>query len=69
MQPAVTEHSETLHHAVDLPGLTRRTARLLEAGVPLSLLIDLTDPAGPPSQRAYAEEGGSTDWIPTPRAS
>ena len=57
----------SLHHSVDLPGLSRRTTALLEAGVPLTLLIDLTDPAGPRSQQAYTDEGGVTDWIPTPR--
>ncbi len=61
------EDSSTLHHSVDLPSLSRRTTALLEAGVPLTLLIDLTDPAGPRSQQAYTDEGGVTDWIPTPR--
>lgn len=56
-----------VRHAIDLPVLNRRTTRLLEAGVPLSLLIDLSEPSGPHSQAVYVQEGGVTDWIPAPR--
>ena len=54
-------------HQVDLPSLTRRTSALLEAGVPLTLLIDLCDSQGPHSQQRYVEEGGCADWIPKQR--
>ena len=54
-------------HQVDLPLLTRRTAALLESGVPLTLLLDLNDPEGPHSEQVYAAEGGSADWMPRPR--
>jgi len=52
---------------VDLPLLTRRTTALLEAGVPLTLLLDLTDPKGPHSEQVYAAEGVREGWIPRPR--
>jgi hypothetical protein len=32
--------------------------RLLEAGVPLTLLIDLVSPMGPDSERIAADEAG-----------
>ena len=51
------------HAQVDLPLLARRASALLEAGVPLSLLIDLSDPSGPRSQEVYASEGADVDWV------
>lgn len=48
---------------VDLPLLARRVSALLEAGVPLSLLIDLSEPTGPRSHDVYASEPGDTDWL------
>ena len=33
-------------------------------GVPLSLLIDLLDPAGPNSHRIIREEPADTTWVP-----
>ena len=50
---------------VDLPLLARRASSLLEAGVPLTLLIDLADPDGPRSRDVYATEPGDTDWLTT----
>jgi hypothetical protein len=35
----------------------------LANGIPLALLIDLLDPLGPDSVRAYAEEPGEADWL------
>jgi hypothetical protein len=52
---------------VDLPLLARRASALLEAGVPLTLLIDLSEPAGPRSRDVYAAEPGDADWL-TPTA-
>jgi hypothetical protein len=48
---------------VDVPLLARRASALLEAGVPLTLLIDLSDPSGPRSRDVYASEVGDTDWL------
>ncbi len=50
-------------HAVEVAVLVRRTSALLAAGVPLSLLLDLVDEAGPRSQARYAAEGGDTRWL------
>jgi hypothetical protein len=49
-------------HAVDVAVLVRRTHALLAAGVPLTLLIDLGDEAGPHSQAHYEAEGGDACW-------
>ena len=56
------EH-RTQHAPVDLPLLAHRASALLEAGIPLSLLIDLSDPAGPRSQEVYASELADLDWV------
>ena len=48
---------------VDLPLLARRASRLLAAGVPLTLLIDLSDPAGPRSHDMYESEQADLDWL------
>lgn len=45
-------------HAVDVGVLVRHTHQLLAAGVPLTLLLDLADEAGPRSHERYAAEGG-----------
>ncbi len=55
-------------HAVDVPVLVRRTQDLLEAGVPLTLLIDLADEEGPRSVLRYETEGGDAGWLPRPAA-
>ena len=40
--------------------LAARARSLLRAGVPLSLLVDLADPAGPDSSAVYAAERADT---------
>jgi hypothetical protein len=47
----------------DIAGLVRRTSALLAAGVPLTLLLDLADEAGPRSHDRYAAEGGDLSWV------
>ena len=42
--------------------MTHPTSRLLQAKVPLTLLLDLADPTGPHSHAVYAAEGGWLDW-------
>ena len=51
-------HHRTPDRMLDLPALRARTADLLRAGVPLTLLLDLAEPHGPDSAAAYASEGG-----------
>ena len=48
---------------VDLPLLARRASALLEAHVPLTLLIDLAEPTGPRSQDLYAAEVADVEWL------
>ena len=48
---------------VDLPLLAARVTAMLEARVPLTLLIDLAEPAGPRSHDLYATEQADTDWL------
>lgn len=43
--------------------LVDRTRALLEAHVPLSLLLDLTDPAGPDSIGHFAAEPADLSWL------
>lgn len=50
-------------HQVALPLLARRASELLEAGVPLTLLIDLAAPAGPRSRDVYDAEPGDAAWL------
>lgn len=50
------------------PGLEReqlveRTRALLQAHVPLSLLLDLADPAGPDSVGHFSQEPADLDWL------
>ena len=54
-------------HPVDVGVLVRRTQQLLAAGVPLTLLIDLSDPEGPHSALRFASEQADLDWVPRPR--
>ena len=49
--------------SLDIEGLVRRTNELLAAGVPLTLLMDLTDPAGPHSQALFTQEAGDLSWL------
>ena len=44
---------------IDIEALVHRTSCLLEAGVPLTLLLDLAEPAGPHSTAVYVAEGGT----------
>lgn len=62
-QPSTVVPSPFGPHNVDVPSLSRRTTALLEAGIPLTLLIDLCDLAGPHSRRVYNDEGGTADWM------
>jgi hypothetical protein len=55
--------TSTARARVDLPLLARHATALLEAGVPLTLLIDLAEPGGPHSQDVYVAERGSADWL------
>lgn len=41
---------------------TRLALELLEAGIPLSLLIDLATAVD--SREAYSRERGAADWLP-----
>ena len=50
-------------HPVDVPVLVRRTQSLLAAGVPLTLLLDLGDEAGPDARGRYVAEGGDAAWL------
>lgn len=54
----------TPRHPLDVAALVRHTHRLLQAGVPLTLLIDLADEAGPRSHLRYSAEGGDCAWVP-----
>ena len=49
--------------AVDVAVLVRRTTDLLHAGVPLTLLLDLSDARGPRSAERYEVEGGDAAWL------
>ncbi|MEX2289342.1 MAG: hypothetical protein WD794_03335 [Mycobacteriales bacterium] len=49
--------------AADVPGLVRHTFALLRDGVPLTLLMDLADEAGPHSAERYTSEGGDARWL------
>ena len=51
-------------HDVDVAVLVRRTHGLLAAGVPLTLLLDIGDEAGPRSHERYVAEGGDVRWVP-----
>lgn len=43
--------------------LVRRTKTMLSDGVPLTLLLDLADPAGPDSARHFASEPADLAWL------
>lgn len=51
----------SLRTAVPAPA---RVRSLLAAHVPLSLLLDLADPAGPQSRALLDAEAGAADWLP-----
>lgn len=48
--------------------LVDRTRALLEAHVPLNLLLDLADPAGPDSVEHFTEEHADLSWLRRPDA-
>lgn len=51
--------------ALDLPALVRCTHDLLRSRVPLTLLLDVADAAGPRSHDRYVNEGGdASSWLP-----
>ncbi len=52
-----------VERTVDVACLIRRTRELLAAGVPLTLLMDLSEPAGPHSREHFADEGGDAAWL------
>jgi len=43
--------------------LVHRTKTMLRDGVPLTLLLDLADPAGPDSARHFASEPADLAWL------
>jgi hypothetical protein len=43
--------------------LVSRTRALLRAGVPLTLLLDLADPAGPDSVGHFDSEPADLSWL------
>ena len=49
--------------ALDVSVLVRRTQDLLASRVPLTLLIDLAEEAGPRSRQRYADEPAELDWL------
>ena len=57
------EHVAQLHHPVDVGVLVRRTTALLNARVPLTLLLDLAEPLGPDSAGRFTSEGGDVTWL------
>lgn len=56
-KPATTSGNAQGHELVD------RTRALLEAHVPLSLLLDLADPAGPDSAGHFTAERADLSWL------
>ncbi len=46
--------------------LVSRTRALLSAGVPLTLLLDLADPAGPDSAGHFDNEPADLSWLRRP---
>ncbi|HEU0101290.1 MAG TPA: hypothetical protein VFR07_03145 [Mycobacteriales bacterium] len=51
----------------DGDALAARTGQLLAAHVPLSLLLDLSDPGGPHSRDLFDAEPEAASWLPAPR--
>lgn len=52
---------------IEVDALVRRTRALLEAGVPLTLLLDLAEASGPRSTERYRAEPADLSWL-TPRS-
>ena len=63
---------DRLDMAVGLNGLrdqlVSRTQTMLSDGVPLTLLLDLADPAGPDSAGHFANETADLAWLRPRRA-
>jgi len=47
----------------DRPDIDAEVMGALAQHVPLTLLLDLSEPAGPDSREIAAVEGGSADWL------
>ena len=56
---------DTAMYATALDGADFALA-LLAAKVPLTLILDLSEPAGPSSRELYAVEGIPRQWLPGP---
>ena len=54
---------ESTHSGYDTVRPLPRASVLLHAGIPLTLLMDLADPAGPPSRALYAAESADLTWL------
>jgi hypothetical protein len=52
-------HDRTCRPALHLPVLAQLTMRLLHDGIPLTLLLDLSEPGGPNSTALLLAEGGA----------
>jgi hypothetical protein len=63
LAPSTPASSTECHPLADVPALVERTSRLLRTGVPLTLLLDLAEEAGPRSAQHYANEGGDVSWV------
>jgi hypothetical protein len=48
---------------VDLTVYTHSASALLAAGIPMSLIIDLAEPAGPRSHDVYVAEPADLAWL------
>lgn len=57
---------QTSRPLLHLPVLVQLTTKLLRAGVPLSLLLDLTEPNGPNSTELFLAQGGRAAGRPRP---
>ncbi len=65
---SVTERFKFLRRSADTTGMTQLLTThpvmtALAAGVPLSLLADLANPAGPDSRRIYDTETADLSWL------
>jgi hypothetical protein len=63
LAPSTSASSNEGHPLADVPALVERTSELLRTGVPLTLLLDLAEEAGPRSAQHYASEGGDVSWV------
>jgi len=52
-------HDRTCRPALHLPALAQLTMRLLHERIPLTLLLDLSEPGGPNSTALLLAEGGA----------